>query len=456
MSSSSAVFRRRAQGSVKTEAVGGAAGVSAPIVSKSGRTCDAIISSLPLPVRVVMFVVVFNVLVLVGPTLKMIFDPAYDREAAARATVLTRFLPVVAFRGLIVLASLSAMFCCSLRNPMQFALAYLVPLILVYNAHLGSYHDIVTVVFIVIPLLELICGSDRENPLPEEESELVNSIGFRLVTWLWVPMQLLVLVWAGWVIGTWSLTTWDRVFFTLSVGLTGGALSINIAHELIHKAGTFERTLGKILLAAVCYGWFYVEHVWGHHKMVSTPFDPASSRLGESFYAFYPRTVIGSFRSAWHLAAERCAKREQAVWSMHNEVLNLIVLSLGFAAGMGMLFGKAAVVFFACQSVVAFSILELVNYIEHYGLERKADGSNGEFEAVRPVHSWNADTRITNLFLFKLQRHSDHHANAGRRYQILRTFPEPLAGQMPTGYGGMIVLALSTWIRVVACVRVCL
>jgi len=107
-------------------------------------------------------------------------------------------------------------------------------------------------------------------------------------------------------------------------------------------------------------------------------------------------------------------------------------------------FGRKGLILFLLQSITAFALLELVNYIEHYGLHREKitdekDGST-HYEPVTPMHSWNADARVTNFFLFKLQRHSDHHAYAGRRYQILRSFAD--APQMPTGYGGMVFIAL--------------
>ena len=52
------------------------------------------------------------------------------------------------------------------------------------------------------------------------------------------------------------------------------------------------------------------------------------------------------------------------------------------------------------------------------------------------------------MLLYHLQRHSDHHANPTRRYQALRDFEE--SPVLPTGYAGMIVLAIvpPVWRRV--------
>jgi len=234
--------------------------------------------------------------------------------------------------------------------------------------------------------------------------------------------------------------SWSQyIGFIVGLGIASGGLGITIAHELIHKSSRFEQTLGKIILVSVCYGHFFVEHLSGHHKRVSTPHDPASSQFGESFYMFWPRTVFGSFKSAWHLEDLRLKKKGLSAWNIQNQIIHFILSSIGFALTCYRFFGIPGVKFFFLQSFVAFTLLEIVNYIEHYGLERK-EVTKGTFAKVTPMHSWNAAYTVSNYFLFKLQRHSDHHANAGRRYQILRSFEN--SPQMPHGYPGMILLAL--------------
>jgi len=250
------------------------------------------------------------------------------------------------------------------------------------------------------------------------------------------------IVWACWAFATWPLTLFERFLFIFSVGANGGVLGINIAHELIHKQTALEKLCGKILLVTVSYGHFYIEHILGHHRNVSTPHDPASSKLNETFYGFYPRTVVGSFMSAIHLENARLEKRGKSRWSLDNQMIHFVGGSIGCAVFAGVMFGYLGAVMFIGQSFIAFSFLEVVNYIEHYGLARREWSGNAQssYEPVSVLHSWNADARITNAVLFKLQRHSDHHAHAMRRYQILRTFDE--SPQMPTGYAGMITLAL--------------
>jgi alkane 1-monooxygenase len=322
-----------------------------------------------------------------------------------------------------------------------YAIAYIIPLITWWNATRGIFWMIPLLIFVIIPLLELACGADGVNPTRAEQEELNNRPVFRYITMLWAPTQVLFLIWACWAASFWPLTWYEFAMFAFSVGANTGVLGINIAHELIHKNNELEQTLGKILLVTVCYGHFFVEHIWGHHKNVSTPHDPASSRFNETFYAFYPRTVIGSFRSGLHIEAETLKKNKKQWWSIHNRMLQFVFGSLFCALAAFVAFGPRGLLMFVCQSVVAFSFLEVVNYIEHYGLERRIYNTKSKsYEPVNILHSWNSDARITNFFLFKLHRHSDHHAFASRRYQILRSFEE--SPQMPSGYAGMITLAL--------------
>jgi len=328
-----------------------------------------------------------------------------------------------------------------------YCVAYIVPLLVWYSANQGVFWSIIWLVFGGIPLLEFVSGEDKENPTEQEEKELLQQNSFRLITMIWVPVQALFLLWAFWAAANWDLSVGNFIFLSISVGFVTGILGINISHELIHKADSRENYLGKLLLAMVCYGHWYTEHLWGHHKEVSTPHDPATSKLGETFYSFWPRSVIGSFWSAWAIEKAKAEKKKYSLWSLQNPTveMGLISASIGFSALL--IYGPKALALFLLQAFSAFSLLEIVNYIEHYGLERKAHGKDG-YEPVNPLHSWNANARVTNFFLFKLQRHSDHHAFASRRYQILRSFDE--SPQMPTGYAGMLLLALipPLWFKV--------
>jgi alkane 1-monooxygenase len=242
------------------------------------------------------------------------------------------------------------------------------------------------------------------------------------------------------------MTVPDALGLAATVGVVAG-VAINTAHELGHKRETAERRLARLALAQAGYGHFYVEHNHGHHVRVATREDPASSRLGESVWAFLPRTVLGSLRSAWHLEARRLNRRRQRTWSRHNDVLTAWALTAALYALLAVCFGPAVLPCLLFQAACGILLLETVNYLEHYGLlrERRPDG---RYERVAPRHSWNSNNTTSNIFLYQLQRHSDHHANPLRRYQTLRHFDE--APQLPSGYASMIVLAWLTplWRRV--------
>ncbi|AEV85801.1 alkane 1-monooxygenase [Actinoplanes sp. SE50] len=300
-----------------------------------------------------------------------------------------------------------------------------------------------TPVFIlgVIPVIDLLVGDDRANPPEEAVPALQASPYYRWITFLFLPAQYaaLVITCAAW-------TRQPGLGLVLTAGLVNG-IAINTAHELGHKRETVERWLSKIALAPTGYGHFFVEHNRGHHVRVATPEDPASSRLGESFWRFWPRTVLGSLRSAWHLETSRHRLRGRSPWRLHNDILNAWLMTVVLFAALTAVFGPAILVFLVLQAVVGFSVLEAVNYLEHYGLLRQRTPT-GRYEKVDPRHSWNSDRLTTNIFLFQLQRHSDHHANPQRRYQTLRTFE--VSPQLPAGYATMLLLALvpPLWRRV--------
>ena len=232
-----------------------------------------------------------------------------------------------------------------------------------------------------------------------------------------------------------------------SVAMVAG-IAINTAHELGHKTKNGERWLSKVALAQSGYGHFFIEHNRGHHVRVATPEDPASSRLGESFWAFLPRTVSGSLTSALHLERLRLDRVGKGFWTIHNDVLNAWAMTVVLFGGLCLAFGIEVLPWLAVQAVVGFSLLEVVNYLEHYGLRRQWDEEKGRYELCRPEHSWNSNNIASNVFLYHLQRHSDHHANPVRRYQALRHFDE--VPELPSGYATMIVLAYATplWRRV--------
>jgi len=293
------------------------------------------------------------------------------------------------------------------------------------------------VVYLVIPLIDVAVGTDAGNPPDNLLRWLENDRYYRWCVYLYLPVQYVSLALAAWLASTGSLSAAGYLGLALTTGVVAG-IAINTAHELGHKKDRVERWLSKVALAQTFYGHFYIEHNRGHHARVATPEDPASSRLGESFWRFLPRSVAGSLRSAWRLERKRSTRRGGSMWTIRNDVLNAWLMSVALWAALILAFGPRVIPFLLIQAVFGFSLLEVVNYIEHYGLGRRREHT-GRYERVQPRHSWNSNNVATNLLLFHLQRHSDHHANPTRRYQALRHVDE--APQMPSGYAAMVTLA---------------
>ncbi len=335
------------------------------------------------------------------------------------------------------------------QNPWPFLITYTVPLLALWGYFQGGLFNFAVPLYIfgLVPFLDLLLGTYTYNPTERETADLSKRWGFQAVAWPHVPLLLGLVIWGAWTVTQPGLSTLETVGLTLSIGICTGGIGINLAHELIHKRSRHERLMGQILLMNVSYMHFYIEHLLGHHRKVSTFEDAASSRKGESLYHFYFRTVVGSYRSAWEIETRRLQKKDLAIWGRHNRMLWFVLWPALYAGLLTCAFGWGALAFFAAQSVVAFSMLEIVNYVEHYGLERQKN-DKGHYEKVDVVHSWNANQILTNAMLFNLQRHSDHHAHQSRRYQILRQFEK--SPQLPTGYAGMMLLSFipPLWFRV--------
>jgi alkane 1-monooxygenase len=301
-------------------------------------------------------------------------------------------------------------------------------------------------VFGIFPLLDLAVGTDAANPPDSVIKWLEQDRYYRWCTYAYIPIQYAGLLLACWLWSSGKLSTIDDIGLALTMAMVSG-IAINTAHELGHKRAANERWLSKVALAQSAYGHFFIEHNRGHHVRVATPEDPASSRLGESFWEFLPRTVSGSLRSAWELECVRLDRMDRSHWSPRNDILNAWAMTVVLFGALTAIFGPVVLPYLLVQAVLGFCLLEVVNYLEHYGLLR-GRREDGRFERTAPEHSWNSNNVASNVLLYHLQSHSDHHANPMRRYQALRHFDE--APQLPTGYAGMIVTAVipPLWRRV--------
>ncbi len=330
-----------------------------------------------------------------------------------------------------------------------FYLAFILPAAVIAGFYIGGLGNLLTlfIVFVFLPLIDKLVGIDKQNVDNDEASAIGNEYYYRFITYLWMYVQVAFIFWGAYAVTSGKLTTAiEWIGFVISFSLISGGIGITVAHELGHKKSTLEKTYGKVLLMTVCYMHFYIEHNRGHHVHVATLADPATARKNENFYRFWIRSVFGSYSHAWQLEKERLQRKGLSTFSLKNEMIWFAILPLLFCALLTLIFsyGKGAIAwevpaFFFAQSFLAFTLLELVNYIEHYGILRKEIAPN-QFERVNPIHSWNTSYLVSNFFLFQLQRHSDHHANAYKRYQVLNHYDE--SPQLPFGYPTMIMIAL--------------
>ncbi|MEZ5568751.1 MAG: alkane 1-monooxygenase [Halioglobus sp.] len=296
--------------------------------------------------------------------------------------------------------------------------------------------------YCVIPVLDWAMGTDENNPPEEIVPQLEEDRYYRVLTYITVPMHFLVLIGIAWFVGSHDLSLWSVLVLALTAGAYSG-LGINTAHELGHKKLPLERWLAKIVLAVPAYGHFCVEHNRGHHTAVATPDDPASSRMGESIYKFALREIPGAFLRGWEQERVRLARQGKSVWHWENDILQSYAISAVLQLGLVAAFGWIMLPFLAVHNVWAWFQLTSANYIEHYGLLRARE-ANGRYERCQPHHSWNANYIFSNIVLFHLERHSDHHANPTRRYQSLRNFDD--LPQLPNGYYGMYLIAYIPWL----------
>lgn len=291
----------------------------------------------------------------------------------------------------------------------------------------------------IIPVLELFIRPDAHNMNEAEEEVAKADKTYDLILYLVVICQYAALVQFLFSLRDSQLSWVDTAGRIGVMGLLCGVFGINVGHELGHRVNKTEQTLAKLLLLTSQYMHFFIEHNKGHHKRVATREDPSSARYGEWIYTFYFRTIVFSYLSAWSIAAKDTRKKGKAVWSLHNEMIRFTIVQIATVGLILFVFGWLITLYYLIAAGIGILLLETVNYIEHYGLQRRATGE-GKYERALPAHSWNSDHVIGRLMLFELSRHSDHHYLASRKYQVLKHHDE--SPQMPTGYPGMMIMSL--------------
>lgn len=324
---------------------------------------------------------------------------------------------------------------------LKYSIVFIIPMVAYFSISSSGWWTFSTVILVyaLLPLLEFLFSPNEKNLDKAEEELVAEDRVYDYLLYLVVPVQFALLYYFVSVMGTIESTGPELAGRIFSMGITCGALGINVAHELGHRKGKFEQFLAKALLLTSLYMHFNIEHNRGHHKNVSTHEDPSSARRGEWVHFFWIRSMVMGYISSWKIEATRLKKMSVGFISLQNEMLKFQIIQLAFIAAIYWSFGFIPMLCFVAAAVIGIIQLETVNYIEHYGLSRIQKDS-GQYERVQPWHSWNSNHTLGRLFLFELSRHSDHHFLASRKYQILRH--HEASPQMPTGYPGMMLLSL--------------
>ncbi|WP_371061048.1 alkane 1-monooxygenase [Rhodosalinus sp. 5P4] len=328
------------------------------------------------------------------------------------------------------------------QSAMPFWLSLALPPLAAYGAWAGGWNVLLLplVTWYLFAAADAALGRDSGNADPDTPDEALR--WYSLVTRVWAPVQFVTLFGLLWYVPRADhLGTPETVALFFGVGVITGTIGINYSHELMHQRNRWERWLGDVLLAMVLYSHFRSEHLLVHHRYVGTPRDPVTARYNEGFHRFFPRVLRQSLASALRAEARMLARKGRPWWARENPfwrywALQGSMLALAFA-----LSGWAGLALFLWQAVIAVWQLELVNYVEHYGLTRKHLG-DGRYEHVQPHHSWNASHRASNWLLINLQRHSDHHYKPDRRFPLLQTYTDREAPQLPYGYPVMTMAAM--------------
>lgn len=296
------------------------------------------------------------------------------------------------------------------------------------------------VTWFMFSLLDAALGLNLDNADPDASDD--DLFWYRMITTIWVPLQFVTVFGLIWYVTRADhLGGWERFFMFFGVGVISGTVGINYSHELMHQKNKTERWLADILLAMVLYSHFRSEHLLVHHRYVGTPRDAVTARYNEGFHRFYPRVLRESFHSAFAAEKAMLARRDLPWTDSNNPFWRYWGLQAGFLLLALILGGFSGLLLFLVQAGVAIWQLELVNYIEHYGLTRKHLG-DGKYEHVHPRHSWNAAHKASNWLLINLQRHSDHHYKPDRRFPVLQTYGTDQAPQLPYGYPVMTMAAM--------------
>ncbi|MBC7947327.1 MAG: alkane 1-monooxygenase [Chitinophagaceae bacterium] len=332
-------------------------------------------------------------------------------------------------------------------KPWMFLQLLFLPLVVVAGMYLGGWYNYMLpmICFVIRPLLSLTVRRNAE--VHDEKPGAQPADGYRYVALFFVPVLLSLTLFALYTIAT---SPFDMISFTglaISVGIVSGIIGFTLAHEFIHRFNPVDRFAGHLLLLQNNYLHYSIEHIWGHHVYACTSKDPHTARRDESFYQFLPRAVTYTFINAAQIERRRLDRKNHPFVSSRNRIILFLLLQLLVAILTIVLAGFNGFFFLLLQSIVAIGLLHMTNYLQHYGLMRR-EHEGGQIEKVDAHHAWNSPGRKEGWSLFQLENHADHHMHPSRPYEQLLKHEE--SPEQPTGYAGMIVLALlpPVWFRI--------
>ncbi len=328
------------------------------------------------------------------------------------------------------------------RNALPFWLSFLLLPLVWIGALAGGWWILLTpvITWYLFAALDGLLGLELGNADPLRSDHDLRL--YSALTKVWVPVQMISLFGLiAYVAPADHLSSLEKFGVLFGMGVISGTIGINYSHELMHQKPRLDRWLGDVLLAMVLYSHFRSEHLLVHHRHVGTPNDPVTARYNEGFHRFYPRVLRQSLLSALRAEQAKLARKNLPWNDRRNPFfrywgLQLLVLCGAFFCG-----GGTGVLLLLVQAGVAIWQLELVNYVEHYGLTRRYLGQ-GKYEHVQPRHSWNAAHKASNWLLINLQRHSDHHYKPDRQFPLLQNHSKADAPQLPHGYPMMTFAAM--------------
>ena len=314
--------------------------------------------------------------------------------------------------------------------------------VVLFSAYMGGWWLILIPAYTwwFLAIVDHFEGMELSNKDPNTpDSEL---FWYRLITIIWFPLECVLIfgaiAYVSWTDNLQGAEAWALLF---GIGVVSGSVGIVYAHELMHQKPKYERHMGDGLMCLTLYGHFRSEHLLVHHRYVATPRDPVTARYNEGFHRYFPRVLISCLKSSWAAEKAMLARKGLPVYHRSNPFWKYAILQLSFLVLSFVIGGWFGVALFCVQAFTAIWQLELVNYVEHYGLTRRHLG-DGKYEHVKPHHSWNAAYKVSNYFLINLQRHSDHHYKPDRRFPLLQTYDADQAPQLPASYSWMTIAAM--------------